>query len=127
MVARKKGAGLDLNMTYFGLEDDALNDNPTEEKFGVKMIPEGSDEIYGGYHLMDFNFPMGLMKKILGPSLGPSGDGKVTEEWHFTTKYGPVTLYDYKGHCFSIGGIDKLAAQDLIRYLNYMIKKKEKE
>lgn len=120
---------------YFGLDDDALEVPRPGGHDGVRLLPEGA-EVGGTSRIGHFN-SCGLktLLEILGPSLGPSGDGKVTEEWHFETPFGVATLYDYKGDCCSIGGKasrrlnhqtkqreEREYAHSLVEYLNHLIK-----
>jgi len=106
---------------YFGLDDDALEAPRPEPHNGVELIPEGCDDVCGTSRVGHFGCSLKTLLDALGPSLGPSGDGKVTEEWHFMTPYGLATLYDYKGDSCSIGGQTKGVVKPLYDYLYHVI------
>lgn len=102
----------------FGLEPESPY--LTEEYHGVTLLPEG-DDLGGTHRVGEYSCSLSTLRKVLGPGLGPSGDGKTTDEWHFDTPYGVASLYDYKGFCCSIGGRNTETATALRKYLNAAI------
>lgn len=102
--------------------DNKNNSNPTEEVAGVVLLPDGGD-LFGTSKVGSFSCSLSVLLEALGPSLGPSGDNKTTEEWHFMTPFGVAALYDYKGFCCSIGGRNSKVVAPLHEYLNHMIEK----
>lgn len=94
-----------------------MSDNEQEKCNEVRLLAEEGAS-GGTFRIGQYECSLDILLDILGPSLGPSGDGKSTEAWHFMTPYGIATLYDYKGFCCSIGGEgDFRAARALVEYL----------